>query len=363
MTLGAFPALWWHFSYSLSLSPGPNFVRATQLSIILNNMGGLVVYLIIIGDVLVGNRNEKGLLEDLGVPFHHRWFTVGLTVLLCVGPLCMLRRIDSLKYTSILSMGLSYVFVLVTFSLLAGRVGAAEVGDVNWFPAADASMTDKLRTLPMFVTAYVCHYNMHPIFVELQAPTELRMKAVVRNALWLTTAIYWLVAVSAYLLFTQCTSPDVLLNYGDTGLQGKGSLGIEVLVKAAYALSLVGTFPLIQVGLRQSLFDLRGWGPAADKPRHFVTVTLALLALEYLLALVVPDISTAFSIMGSTASVYIGFILPALVGMRGTHNGRDILLGRALLVVGVVLGCVSFVATVVGIIEPDTPPPAECLAP
>jgi len=168
--------------------------------------------------------------------------------------------------------------------------------------------------------------------------------------------------MSAYLMFTICTVPDVLLNYGDTGLDGKAGAAIEISVKLSYAFSLIGTFPLIQIALRQSLFDLRGWGDAGSKPRHFYAVTTVLLAVEYVLALVVPDISTAFSVLGSTVSVFIGFVVPALVAIRGTHVPRDVLMGRLLLIAGLALGAVSLVATVIGIITPDTPPPESCSA-
>jgi hypothetical protein len=37
-----------------------------QLAVIVNNLGGLVVFLIIIGDVLAGRGDEPGLLQPLG---------------------------------------------------------------------------------------------------------------------------------------------------------------------------------------------------------------------------------------------------------------------------------------------------------
>jgi amino acid permease len=122
------------------------------------------------------------------------------------------------------------------------------------------------------------------------------------------------------------------------------------LVKLASALSLCGTFPLIQLALRQSLFDLRGWGAAAEQPRRFVAVTLALLAVEYLLALSIPDISTAFGVLGSTVSVFIGFIVPAMLALRGGLSERDVLMGKGLLVGGTGLAVVSFIATCVGLV-------------
>ena len=341
---------------------GPRTVLATQIAIILNNIGLCVVYLIIVGDVLVGSSSDPGLLRPFPL-LNNKFFSVGGVTLLLVTPLCMLRRVDSLKFTSAASMALSFIFIIVTFVLLFIRLGGRGTGPVNWWPERGASPAEILKTLPVFVTAYICHYNLHPIFSEMAAPTAARMAFVVRAALWSTTSVYWLVALSAYLLFTQRTAPDVLLNYGDAGLSGAAARGVEVLVKVAYALSLVGTFPLIQIALRQSLFDLLGWGPAGEAPRRFVGITAGLLGLEYLLALVVPDISTAFGVMGSTVSVWIGFIVPSLcaVKCRGSSR-RDALLGRGLFVGGVVLGVVSFAATCVGMATkekaPPPPPPA-----
>lgn len=272
----------------------PRWVLATQVAIILNNIGLCVVYLIIVGDVMSGSRAEPGLLALLSPTFANRFLSVSLVTITLVAPLCLVRRVENLRFTSLASMVLSFIFIAVTFVLLFMRISSSGgIGAVNWWPERGASVAEKLKTLPVFVTAYICHYNLHPIFAEMAAPTERRMGVVVRYALWSCTAVYWLVAISAYLLFTQRTAPDVLLNYGDAGVHGAAGRGIAVLVKLAYALSLCGTFPLIQLALRQSLFDLRGWGVAAEQPRRFVAVTLALLAVEYVLALSIPDISTA----------------------------------------------------------------------
>jgi sodium-coupled neutral amino acid transporter 2 len=331
---------------------GTRWVLATQIAIILNNIGLCIVYLIIVGDVTVGTAGEPGLLAPLGPPFaDNKYVCVGAVTVLLVAPLCMLRRVDSLKYSSGASMVLSGVFIVVTFAVLFSRVSSSTpIGALNWFSERGASVVSQLKALAVFITAYVSHYNIHPIFSEMAAPTQRRMGLVIRGALWSTTLVYWLVALSCYLLFTSRTAPDVLLNYGDTGIGGRIGRAVEVIVKVAYMLSLIGTFPLIQLALRQSLFDLRGWGPAAEVDgRRFVGVTAALLALEFMLALAVPDISTAFGVLGSTVSVYIGFILPAMLSYRARLSVRDVRLGGALLAIGVVLGMVSFGATVVGL--------------
>jgi len=96
---------------------GPRTVLATQIAIILNNIGLCVVYLIIQGDVFVGSAASPGLLRGAGPPFDNRFFSVaGVTVLL-VMPLCMLRRVDSLRFTSAASMCVSFPFCFAVVRL------------------------------------------------------------------------------------------------------------------------------------------------------------------------------------------------------------------------------------------------------
>jgi amino acid permease len=188
-------------------------------------------------------------------------------------------------------------------------------------------------------------------------PTEKRMRKVISYALWATTALYWFISISAYLLFTSRTDVDALLNYGELDMGKKTAKGIEIVVKLSYALCLVGTFPLVQLALRQSLFDLRGWGPANAKPRLFSAVTAGLLLVEYGCAMAIPNIAVAFSVLGSTVAVWIGFVVPARLAINGAPDGRA--WGNFLLVSGVILGVVSFAATLfnVAVKAPKPPPP------
>ena len=54
------------FSAVIDASLGKAGTLTSQLAVIINNLGGLVVFLIIIGDVLAGRPDEPGLLEPLG---------------------------------------------------------------------------------------------------------------------------------------------------------------------------------------------------------------------------------------------------------------------------------------------------------
>ena len=150
------------------------------------------------------------------------------------------------------------------------------------------------------------------IFAGMRNPTEKRMRRVVRTSLFFTTGVYWLIGLSAYLLFEAHTEEDVLINYGkDLNITGPGShvasVIVEHVVKVGYALAISFTFPLIQVAVKENVFELLGWGDIMDMSNlRYYGVTVLLLAIEYVTACVVPDISVAFAVLGSTVAIFIG---------------------------------------------------------
>ena len=349
------------FGGVIEASCGRRAALASQVAVIVNNMGELVVFLIIIGDVLVGPHDDVGVLDPISHgpkdnPLGKKWFAIGLVVLCVHTPLCLLRRVESLSFTSTLSMGLSGLFVCITFSLVLYRLGRGSIAGVRYLPdlsrgaETDTPISDLFKTFPVLMVLYVCHYNVHPIFAGMRRPTEKRMRRVVRSSLLFTTGVYWLIGLSAYLLFTSNTEEDVLINYGHDLQLGtnKGSriasTVLEHVVKIGYASAISFTFPLIQVAVKENVFDLLGWGET-DKvsgPRYY-GVTLLLLAIEYATAIVVPDIGVAFAILGSTVAILIAFILPALVGMQGSDM---VLWGKGLLGMGCFIGCTCLSATI-----------------
>jgi len=300
---------------------------------------------------LSGGHDEPGILEPLGAPWNKRWCCVGVCALCLHLPLCLLKNVQSLKFTSTLSISLSTVFVLVTLALVVYRLGNNDVDTLNWLPHNETGAADILETLPVLMILYVCQYLLHPVFSEMRRPTEQRMRRVVRSSLILTTCIYWLIGLAAYLLFTDKTLADVLINYGKDLELGNNKAAkvlsslIEHVVKIGYALAISCTFPLIQVAVKENVFDLLGWGaePALVPNIKFVPVTVLLVVLEYVLSIIIPDISIAFAILGSTVAIFIAFIMPALVGFYGSAEKKWSLF---LLIFGVSIGITCFSSTI-----------------
>lgn len=77
---------------------------------------------------------------------------------LIVIPLSFLRRLDSLKYTSVVALcAIGYLIILVLFHFIKGDT-LADRGEVHYFtwqgPVA------ALASFPVIVFAYTCHQNV-----------------------------------------------------------------------------------------------------------------------------------------------------------------------------------------------------------
>lgn len=73
-------------------------------------------------------------------------------------PLSFLRKLDSLKYTSVIALiSIAYLVVLVVYHFGSGDT-LAERGEINWFKWQGAIPT--LASFPVIVFAYTCHQNV-----------------------------------------------------------------------------------------------------------------------------------------------------------------------------------------------------------
>ena len=71
-------------------------------------------------------------------------------------PLSFLRRLDSLKYTSIAALiSMGYLVVLVVCHFIAGDTERGEIHVFRWLGLVPA-----LRSLPVIVFAFTCHQNV-----------------------------------------------------------------------------------------------------------------------------------------------------------------------------------------------------------
>lgn len=326
----------------------------SEICIIVNNAGVLVVYLIIMGDVMSGSLHHIGVFDQwLGHGFwDHRKLLVLVVLVVFLAPLCALEKIDSLSLTSAASVALAVLFVVVAsvvavIKLVEGRIETPRMGPD--FGSKEAIL-DLLVVIPIMTNAYVCHFNLQPIYNELEDRSPQKMNRVGRITTALCIAVYASTALSGYLLFGKDTESDVLINF-DKDLGIRFSSALNYIVRVGYILHLVLVFPVIHFSLRQTVNELffEGSAPLSESRKRSLALTVVLLALIYVGSTMIPNIWTAFKFTGATTAVSLGFIFPSLIALRLSRKEESLSLGEKLLswLMLIMAGIVS-IAGVVG---------------
>lgn len=261
-----------------------------------------------------------------------------------------LPRVDSLRYTSALSVALAVVFVVVMAGIAIAKMVEGNIRMPRLLPQVSdlASFWKLFTTVPILVTAYICHFSgralditylsikiyktfgvqvvryidqllaVHPIENELKEPGQ--MKSIVHVSLVLCSIVYVATGLFGFLLFGEATMDDVLANF-DADL-GFGT-AINDVVRLSYASHLMLVFPIVFYSLRLNLDGLlfpRAAVPIAYDDGRFAFLTYGFMLLVFMGANLVPSIWVAFQFTGATASVAVGFVFPALITLRYITN-------------------------------------------
>ncbi|KAF2296349.1 hypothetical protein GH714_037473 [Hevea brasiliensis] len=199
--------------------------------------------------------------------------------------------IDSLKFTSGVSILLALVFVAISSAMAVYAMWQGKTQKLRLFPdfANQASLFDLFTTIPVFVTGLGFHVNVHPIRSELGKPSD--MNSAVRISLIIGIAIYFAIGFFGYLLFGDSIMPDILVNFDRNSDTPIGRL-LNDSVRLSYAIHLVFVYPVMSFSLRANIDELlfpKRPILAMDTTR-FVSLTCVLLAVTYITAIAIPNI-------------------------------------------------------------------------
>ncbi|KAG2661229.1 amino acid transporter AVT6A-like [Panicum virgatum] len=322
-----------------------------QLCVVVNNVGVMVVYMIIIGDVLSGTSSHgvhhHGVIEGWFGPnrWNGRFAILTITTFGVFAPLASFKRVDSLRFTSAVSVALAVVFVVITAGIAIFKLARGQIPMPQLFPDVHdwPSVWRLFTAAPVLVTAYICHYNVHPIYNELR--DSLQIRPIVRTSLLLCSAVYITTSFFGFLLFGDATLDDVLANF-DANLGIPYSSFFNDAVRVSYVLHLMLVFPIVFHALRLNMDGLLfpSARPLSCDNRRFAVLTAALLAVIFLAANFIPNIWDAFQFTGATASVCVAYIFPAAITLRDRHGiarKRDKLLAVFMIVLAVVANAVA----------------------
>ncbi|CAN0100739.1 unnamed protein product [Hapterophycus canaliculatus] len=198
----------------------------------------------------------------------------------------------------------------------------------------------------MLSTAYEAHFNAPLFYRELQNNTVPRYSKMVSTSFLASVAIMTAVTAFGFLTFGGASSGYILNNYASTDR-------LATVARVAVASSLVFSYPLCFVGLRDGIREMRGAKPGETKNRTRWTV--GLLAGVTAASLKLTDLGFVNSFGGALIGSGIVYVFPALMFLKplmrklkdkaaaaGGGERREMSLNAGIVAAGVamgVLGC------------------------
>lgn len=228
-----------------------------------------------------------------------------------------------------------------------------ENNDVRLWPE---SFSDVLLGLPIFMFAFSCQVNVISIYEELEKPSLSRMRIVTYSTVTICLIAYLMTGIFSYLEFGEETMNNILINFcvrqTHDPMVVAAFVSIIITVVMAFPLNIFPCRYTVDVILaRLEKMYVRQLPPHAQKRdaeehrllpkvdvhtngnltqhdskeramRH-ILLTFLIAGSALFVALIVPNISVVFAIMGGTASAVIGFILPGMFALKLDLPGRQ----------------------------------------
>lgn len=225
--------------FSLAQLTYPQLSVVFDSAILIKCFGVGVSYLVVIGDLMPKIMESLGVEAESLLMHRNFWITIFMAGL--VVPLSYLKKLDSLRYTSIIALSsIIYLICLVIDHYFVTDYTVHPRGKVNWF-VADSWKTS-VAAFPVFVFAYTCHQNMFAIINELKpSDTEgsqtRQSNHIIRNAISVACVLYVVVGTFGYLTFGNDVNSNIITMYPkDSTSSLIGRLCIVIMVAFSYPL-------------------------------------------------------------------------------------------------------------------------------
>jgi len=283
-----------------------------------------------------------------------RLFIAAVAVFGVLFPLSLLRRLDSLKYSSFLGIvGVLYTVGLVLFTFFddgdrSGRAVAASVRWVRWHGDGD-TVWFWLSSFSVFVAAFNSHYNAPALFGEMRGRSPSKFIRIASASFLFLLATNAAIGMAGYFVAGDGAAQNVLDSLPQTL-----SVGIARLIMAV---TITGTYPLLFWNVKESLDNLlmlrsvvRLHSKIKKVPRKYscfctkFTVYLAVTASILVAAVSVEDVAVCIAFMQSLIGNAIVFVFPSLFFLQMVrhrkHSGAQLAAATVLCYVVILFGAV-----------------------
>lgn len=236
-------------------------------------------------------------------------------------PLCLMKSLSALAPFSLVGiLGMLYTSLVmmlryVTKSYAAGgRFVVAEhltprFGTAGWKSVFGGNAA---ILVSMLSTAFMAHYNAPRFYWDLKDNTMPRYNKMVGLSFAGSVLLMVLTAVAGFGTFGSGASPLILNNYAVTDR----FMGLS---RIAVAVSLIASYPLAFVGVKEGILSLFQVNP--EKSAKVSTpLTLGLLAGVTGLAYVFKDIGIILALGGATWGNFVIYLAPAIMVIKAANK-------------------------------------------
>lgn len=200
-------------------------------------------------------------------------------VIFVVTPICTLRTLTSLKRFGAASM--YSVFILgccVLFRSVQCNLVESAADNDSWHHWTDSFRLwperwwDLLDVFPLYISCFVCHYNISTVHNELNRPTVARVNWWLRSTTWGATLFYMVLGIAGSAYGAKCTATGHV--QGNILLDFRNSDPLLLIGRTCLAVTISIAFPMLTIPARDILLrsldsSMRRWRARATASSRF----------------------------------------------------------------------------------------------
>ena len=345
---------------------GKNLGILLSITMIINQIGIIILYQVILYKLLGGAINEIGgygyqdintfLKESFWGHFQYKFFVSFAITVFIILPLCLLKNVSKMRYTS--TLGIISIFFLIFTVLIESPFfiknwwkdgyTKKQLNIYNINKGFDRDLKF-LKSITTFFYGFSCHVGAFPIINSIRHPRKQKLYKLFKTGMFINVVCYLIIGFSGY--FTQpVDTPDLII-------ERKKIFKKDVLMTIAQLFFMITLFAKISANFnayRVAVLSLLNIDTRNFSNNVNYGITIFTLSLTTFISIVFQSISDYLSLIGSFCTVIISFLIPGLSYIKGNDYPRyhyknvgSVILLLILCPIGLITG----IFTIKGIVE------------
>jgi amino acid permease len=260
-----------------------------------------------------------------------------------ITPICLMRKMDSLKYTSFGGLvAVAYLVALTVWNFF--RIPEASFTKIPLFVEWSFGMCSAYS---VFVFAFTCHQNILPIQNEAKDNTPSGMMGIMGPSIGTSYALYLIVSIIGAATYGSKIDKVILNSFPD-------DMAPFIIARFMYVCLLVLSFPLQVFPCRMCIEKMTGTLAPAFLTNYskqfYLITTMSIITIASFVGSLDYPVDKALGWVGATAGTFICYFLPAIIYNK-LYMGTRMDWRRISAIVLFIAGCFTLVLAVTGLIK------------